>query len=293
LGVPTLAIHRAALHEVLLSSLPEGAVCLGKELVDVRQDDRQVTALFADGSEDHADLLIGADGIHSTVRARLFPPVALRYAGYTAWRGGASIPGNDPVRNALPAGTATESWGPGMRFGCLRIGPNEVYWFATENTPPGRSLAPRESKMLLLDRFACWHAPIPRLVELTRDDAVLNNDIVDFRPIPQWSNGRVVLLGDAAHATTPNMGQGACQAIESAAVLANALAQHGDLENALRAYQAARHARTAMINSRSWQIGKLGQINSPFLCALRDALIHSLSALGSSTMESAARFRAI
>ena len=275
-GAPTVAIHRAKLQRILLAALPAANVHLGKRLTQITQDASQVTgqvaAQFADGSTATGDVLIGADGIQSAVRRQLFPEAKLRYAGYTAWRGVVETTEEAALQAAI--GFTSESWGVGRRFGVVRISPQQVYWFATENAPPQQKFtSPAEMKTHLQALFKGWHVPVEMLIDATPAEAILHNDILDIAPSKQWSAGRVTLLGDAIHPTTPNLGQGACQAIESAVVLARCLQEQPDVAAAFRAYEAERQPRTAWITNTSWQIGKAGQISSPLLCALRNAVV--------------------
>jgi 2-polyprenyl-6-methoxyphenol hydroxylase-like FAD-dependent oxidoreductase len=271
-GAPTIAIHRAALHKVLLDALPEGAVRLGAACTRVEQDQAGVTASFADGSEARADFLIGADGVRSVIRRQLFPQVKLRYSGYTAWRGAVIS------QDEAALGITSETWGRGHRFGIVRMDSDRIYWFATANTKLGMTYPPAEQKALLLKIFGGWHHPIRHLLENTPAEAILHNDISDFAPMNQWRVGRVTLLGDAAHATTPNMGQGACMAIESADVLAQCLAPTADVAAAFRAYEARRKPRTAFITHQSWQIGRVAQMEYPWACAARNFVVKTFSA---------------
>lgn len=266
-GEPVVAIHRADLHRVLLSSLPEEVIRLDSVCSGFEQLKDGVTVHFADGQSERADLLIGADGIHSAIRKQLFPEVQLRYSGYTAWRG---VVETDEDKSA---GVTSESWGKGARFGRVPIGNNRVYWYATANMPEGRILAVSDRKEFLKQRFRGWHSPVEQLIEATPADAILHNDIHDFEPLEQWSRGRVTLLGDAAHATTPNMGQGACMAIESAVVLARCLSQKASPEESLRQYESERKPRTAWITRESRKIGRLGQLENPLARALRNLLV--------------------
>jgi FAD-dependent urate hydroxylase len=266
LGAPSIAVHRADLQRVLLSALP-GEVVQSKKFVGLEQDERGVTAFFADGSVEHADLLIGADGINSAVRRMLFPMVRLRYAGYAAWRGVVN------TRGGIQQDRAVESWGCGARFGIVPLNGKSIYWFATANVPAGRRLAGIERKNDLLQRFRGWHVPIETLIDATPPEEILYNDIFDFDPLPVWSQGRVTLLGDAAHATTPNLGQGACQAVESSVSLARSLAEESDLSAVLQRYEAERHQRTAWITATSRRLGQVGQMDNRLKCLLRNLAV--------------------
>lgn len=271
-GLPSLAIHRAALHRALLSALPDDAVQLASSCTSVAQDTHGVTATFADGREVRSDFLIGADGVRSVVRGQLFPDLQLRYSGYTAWRGAVM------TRDEATIGVSSETWGRGRRFGILRLDAERVYWFATANTHPGRTYSPEVRKALLLTTFGDWHHPIGHLLEQTPAGAILHNDIWDFAPMKRWSSGRITLLGDAAHATTPNLGQGACMAIESAYVLADCVAETDDIAAALLRYEDRRRERTAFITNQSWQIGRVGQWENPVACLLRNFVVKTFAA---------------
>src|SRR5579884_3885297 len=265
-GEMVVAVHRADLQRGLLEAAGDGVVRAGVEVVDFEQDAEGVNVRFADGSEERAEVLIGADGLRSAVRRRLHPESVPRYAGYTAWRGVNSFTGDV---------AAIESWGRGERFGLVPLGHGNLYWFATANAPE-HSQAPGGNRAELLRRFGRWHAPVPAVIEQTPESAILRNDIYDIKPLSTWSNGRVTLLGDAAHAMTPNLGQGACQAIEDAVVLADCLAHDRDAIEALRAYERARIPRTAMIIERSRRLGQVGQLQNPVATWLRDTLMAAL-----------------
>jgi 2-polyprenyl-6-methoxyphenol hydroxylase-like FAD-dependent oxidoreductase len=266
-GEPTIVIHRAKLRQILLDMLPAEWIRLGETCVGFRQDETGVTVRFASGRMDRADLLIGVDGIHSVVRQKLFPDVKPRYSGYTAWRGVVAT----EIARAL--GRTSESWGAGARFGIVPVSSREVYWYATANTPAGQRLTAKENKHALRRRFRGWHDPVEKLIEITPSKSILHNDIYDIEPMSQWSRGRVVLVGDAAHPTTPNLGQGACQAIESSLALASSLAHEPDLDAAFRRYEIGRMERTARITNQSWQIGRIGQLENRLACALRNFAI--------------------
>jgi FAD-dependent urate hydroxylase len=271
-GEPVVAIHRSTLHEILIHALKPNTLKLGIGFVKFEQNEDEVTVYLDNGKTDTADLLIGADGIHSTVRKQMFPDIQLRYSGYTAWRGVVK------TQDEVALGTTSESWGVGARFGIVRVDAKRVYWFATNNQPAGEKSAGEDRKAKLLKLFKDWHDPIPHLLDLTSADSILQNDISDIPPFASWTQGYVTLLGDSAHATTPNMGQGACMAIESAYVLSRSLKEEADLGSALRRYESERHARTAWVTNTSWTIGKGGQIGNPLLCRVRDFLVKATPA---------------
>ena len=272
-GEANLAVHRADLQGALLSALPEGTVWLGRELVGFSQNGREVVARFADGHEERGDLLVGADGIHSSVRAQLFGRRPPRYAGYTAWRGVA-----DAGEEGLPEGVGLNLWGRGSEFGLVGIGRGRFYWFATKNAPEGEADSAAGRRREVLDLLSGWYEPARATVEATADPKILRNDIYDREPLKSWGMGRVTLLGDAAHPMTPNLGQGACQAIEDAVVLARCLDGGEEVFASLRRYEDRRVSRTAAVVRRSRFVGKLIQLENPLLCRLRDAVAKRTSA---------------
>ncbi|UQA59556.1 FAD-dependent monooxygenase [Polyangium aurulentum] len=263
IGEPIIAIHRARLHRVLLSAVGEDKVRLGRKVTGYREDAEGVTATLEGGEEIRCALLVGADGLHSAVRKTLLGDEEPRYSGYTSWRGVC------PEPSGFDAHLAGETAGRGERFGVVPIGHGQVYWFAVANAPPGGHDAP-DPRPRLRARFGRWHAPIPALIDATPPDAILRTDIRDRPPVSRWSSRRVTLLGDAAHPMTPNLGQGGCQAIEDAVVLAECLSRNGELPGALAAYEARRMARANGMVTRAYELGRMMQWQNPLLCAVRD-----------------------
>ncbi len=253
--------HRADLVAALAGFLPVGVARYGYECTGVAQNGAHVAVTFANGHADEADAVIGADGIRSTIRAALFGPQEPRYAGYTCWRGICSRPAS------LKAGYIGEWWGRGRRFGITTLLGDRVYWFATHNAPKGQQW----DSSAVANLFKDWVEPVPQLIASTSH--LLHNDIVDRPPTPVWSRGRVGLIGDAAHPTTPNLGQGGCQAIEDGVVLARNMAADPDPARALKAYTAERYPRTASITNESWRFGKIGQWQGNLSCRIRDRML--------------------
>jgi 2-polyprenyl-6-methoxyphenol hydroxylase-like FAD-dependent oxidoreductase len=267
-GAPSVCAHRADLQQTLAAALDPGRVHLNATCVGFAEDAGGVTARFADGRTARGALLVGADGIRSAVRDQLLGRSEPRYAGYFAYRGIAR--GEFPE---LPPGRTEFAVGRGAQLGLFHCGPGRAYWFATVNAPAGTPTPDPDSlKAEAVKRFAGWYDPIPAVIAATEPTAVLKGDIIDRPPTWPWGRGRVTLLGDAIHPTTPNLGQGACQALEDAVVLADCLRRRGPTEAGLREYEQARRARTAMVTRRSWSLGKVFQLENRIAIAARNWL---------------------
>jgi len=261
-GAPSIAIHRARLQATLLAAVDAAQIHTGHELRGYEQDQHQVHALFEDGSRATGALLVGADGLRSAVRRQLLGDTPLRYAGYTSWRAVA------PVFGLSPAHEAIEIWGRGLRFGIVPISQAETYWFAVANAPAGE--ADSEARATLLERFSGFVDPVRALLEATPAERIFRTDIHDRKPVATWSDRRVCLLGDAAHPTTPNLGQGGCMAIEDAVVLAHHLHEHARLTDALAAYERKRIVHTTKIVNASWNFGRVAQLEGKLSTWFRD-----------------------
>ncbi len=265
LDIPVM-VHRARLHEAILASVPDTVeIRTGVTVTDADPAGAVVTDA---GDRIAGDLVVAADGLRSVVRSALHPGPRPRYAGYTAYRG------------LAPAGTADgggETWGRGSRFGYAPLSDGRIYWYATANTPPGRVV---DAHGDVVRRFTAWHDPIPALLAATPADAVLHNDVYDLPlPLAPFASGRVALLGDAAHAMTPNLGRGACAAIEDAAALTRLLGAYDEIATALTSYDAERRRPTATLIRRSRLVGAVGQLDNRFALALRDTALRAAGAL--------------
>jgi len=256
-------VHRARLHEALVSELEI------RDGIEVRTG-VTVTSL---ADLDDADVVVAADGIRSTIRKELHQREDVRYAGYTAYRGVTAepVPGDAST-------TGGETWGTGVRVGYAPLVDGRTYWFVTANRPAGETGGDHHADVTAL--VGDWHEPIPQLLAATPPSAVLRGDICDLRlPLKRFDHGRVALLGDAAHATTPNLGQGACAAIEDAAVLAAQLAGHARVESALVAYDRTRRPATSRLIRASRLVGVIGQVDNAPVVAVRDAGLAGLGAI--------------
>jgi 2-polyprenyl-6-methoxyphenol hydroxylase-like FAD-dependent oxidoreductase len=252
-----------------MDRLPADAFVGGKALTRVDDDGAHVTAHFEDGTRAEGDLLIGAEGIGSTVRRQLFPHIRPRYSGQTSYRGIADI----------ATSLSCEAWGDRVRVGSVPVNATQTYWYSTQPAPEHGGDASKENALRdLLAATVDFAAPLRAVIAATAPDRLLRTDIADLPPLPTWHQGRVALLGDAAHATTPNLGQGGNQALEDALALADALAAHPDHRAAFEAYQRARKPRAEMIVARSRQLGGMVHLPASWMHAARNALLRAMPA---------------
>ncbi|MEU5064947.1 FAD-dependent monooxygenase [Streptomyces virginiae] len=277
-GMPPIAVPRPAFTAALAAALPPGGLRYGTTVTGVDDAAGRPTVRTAEGPDLSADLVVAADGIHSPLRRAYFPAhPGLHYIGETAWRTLVDAPD-------LPIPSMSETWGRGERFGVTPLADGRFYLYATALAPAGtRSADPRAE---LRDRFGSWHDPIPALLDrVGRFDPadVLQNDLYDLAaPLPRLHHGRIAWIGDAAHAMAPNLGQGGCQAIEDAVVLAHLLPA-GDTEAAadeavpaaLAAYTAARRDRTDAVRRRARRVGRLGALRNPLAVTARDLAVRA------------------
>ena len=267
LATPALGLRRSDLQHALWSALPAGIVTTGQGVEGFAALNDRVLVRRQDGTQQEAALLVGADGLHSQVRADLHGPEPLRYAGCVCWRALVRLP------LARPPGLFTESVGRGRCFGLMPCGADTYYWFATLNHPAGTAAALAGDRARVLREFAGWHEPVEKIIAATPPEAILCHEFEDRPPRRHWGAGRVTLLGDAAHPMLPNLGQGGCTALEDAVTLAQLLSG-GRVELAdLRAWERARHRRTATMQIQSRRVGQIGQLAHPWAVALRDTVL--------------------
>jgi 2-polyprenyl-6-methoxyphenol hydroxylase-like FAD-dependent oxidoreductase len=263
-GAPTINLTRAALHRLLSEALGPVRIQHGAQVTSFADDGTAVEVSAAAGRRWTSDIVVGADGIGSTVRRALNPDWQPRYAGYVAWRGLL------PFEHArVPHESFQQFWGPGMRFCLYYVGEHDVYWIAIANAPAGATDRPGSVSEDLVQRYRGWAEPITEIIAATPEQAILRTDISDVDPGATWGRGRATLLGDAAHAMTFNVGQGACSAIEDAVVLADRLHKAGDQEAALRAYEAESRARTQPLQRLGRRIGKMAMWSNPVATGVR------------------------
>jgi salicylate hydroxylase len=267
-GAGYFGAHRADLHAVLQQAVPIRCIRLNALCSAVTQTGDRALLSFADGSEAEADVVIGADGIRSAVRASLFGPDTPRFTGHIVWRG--LVP-SDALPKGLIEPDMTAWFGPRgtvvhyyVRRGAL------VNWIAHyEADWREESWSVETDWREAAEAYAGWHPTLAQL--FSRTERCYKWALYDRDPLPQWSEGRVTLLGDAAHPMLPYLAQGAAQAVEDGYVLAELLARHrSDPHGALAAYEAARRPRTARIQLHARERGRINNATSPLARLKRD-----------------------
>jgi 2-polyprenyl-6-methoxyphenol hydroxylase-like FAD-dependent oxidoreductase len=243
LGEPLVVLARADLMGVLTDALAPGTVNFG---VPVRRPE---------DVQGEASALIGADGTRSVVARWLNGPLADRYVGYTAWRGVAA--------SGMDESLAGETLGPGAEVGHVPLGPDRTYWFATERVPEGQ--ANEDERAHLAARFADWPDPIPELIAATPPSDLLRNDLYDRATARQWSRGSTVIIGDAAHPMRPHLGQGGCQGLEDAVILARLVGDGSDLPGAFARFASVRKRRVRALVRESKRIGQVLNLRPEWL----------------------------
>jgi 2-polyprenyl-6-methoxyphenol hydroxylase-like FAD-dependent oxidoreductase len=265
-GCKGYVLHRGSLHAAIAARVRPDAMRTGAEVVAIEQADGEVRVRLRDGSAVAGDLLVGADGLNSVVRRHVLDDGPPRYAGETIFRGIADFALARPD-------ISRELFGAGRRAAYYELGPGRVYWWATAPLAAGTEIPQPERRAYLAEAFAGWAFDLPAIFTHTPERSILQNDIYDRPPSRRWHRGRAVLLGDAAHPTTPNLGQGACMAIEDAVVLARAIAEARDSDEAFARFHRRRSRRTTQIVRMSRWWGRAGLWKHPALTALRDGLI--------------------
>nr|WP_239565899.1 FAD-dependent oxidoreductase [Paenibacillus sacheonensis] len=256
-STPTVGIPRYELLRILADRLSEGTIKWNKKIRCLTETEVE----FEDGTSVEADLVIAADGIHSTVRSQ-FIHDSLRYSGYTSWRGIANTKLSSPYE-----GVMTQFWGNGVRFGFLPLIDGKTYWFMTANAK--EKATERDDVLKFIGSLP---KPADAIFEGQDHSQIIHLDIYDRRPIPKWSFGNALLLGDSAHPMTPSLGQGACMALEDAVIFSACYASSKSIQQIYDEFEAIRIPRVNAVVQLSRRIGMVGQIQQPLLARLRDRI---------------------
>ena len=272
-----VCLLRPELQQILLEALPEGTVRTGAAFEKFEDTGNGIRVFFSDGRTAEGDILVGADGLYSKVRAnlngrkRLEEPV---YSGTCCWRGyfnGSGLTLDSQYSWA-------EFWGQGTRFGYFDVGGGRFAFYGFNNTPAGGNDDALGGPLnALRSLFKGYADPVPAIIEALDREKIYRDDIVDRPPLgTQWGQGRVTLIGDAAHPVQPNLGQGGCMAVEDSFELASLLFTSrtgGDtVPSLLRQFEGSRTQRVTRVFNSSRQIGKLGQADIAIGCFLRNGI---------------------
>ena len=265
-GVIDVGVSRQDLQALLVEAVGVDRIRLGARCTGFEQDGEGVRVKLADGGEERGSLLIGADGLRSTVRAQIHGEQEPHYVGYTQWQ--SLIP---DAGSLLPPRDERVLFGAGSRAVLHHVGGERLFWAAVlygERDGPEA----QAGKDALRERFAGWQEPVAAAIAATPEEQIARLQIYDRKPLSNWGAGRVTLLGDAAHPMTTNLSQGACQTLEDAAVLARCLGERAQIEPALRSYEQARIKRTSPVVKQSALLARTGALKRPLACAARDRM---------------------
>lgn len=242
-----VAIHRAELQRILAENLSADAIQLNHSLQKIEKRENYILD-FENGNHIESQIIFGADGIKSPIRNQILKTGTIRNSGQKCWRG--LLDFDLPEKHHQEA---FEIWGKGKRFGFVKISDKKVYWYACVNEKSfGRSIE-------IAEIFNDFDPLVLQLIEATASENIICNTISDLAPIPQWYSENLCLIGDAAHATTPNMGQGACQAIEDAYIIGKLLENSQDFNTIFKTFQSIRRKKVDYIVNTSRTIGKVSQ----------------------------------
>ena len=267
-GNATYGIHRATLQLTLAACLNQ-TINTGHRLSSIQQLDDKVEAVFENGNVAVGDIIVGADGIRSVVREQYVTRANYRYSGQTCWRA--------IIDTQLPPeefSVGAEVWGNkgGLRASYTQLGGNQVYFWTTMKIAAGIHVKNEDALALIQKELTPFSGYMQQIIRMIQPERLIHSDLFDMQPIKKWYHNRIVLLGDAAHATTPNLGQGASQAIEDAWVLADNIAKY-DYTNAFANYQQKRITRATKVVNTSYQLAQLTNLGGPFFSTIKSALL--------------------
>ena len=275
LGTRTFIVLRSDMQLGIYRDLGDEIVELGAACTGFEQDAEGVTVKLEDGREERGAVLLGADGIRSAVRAQLRGD-SPRYAGYSGWRGVARM---DPP--PLPPGLGKQVGGRGRTWGAFGLSENRIYWFSSRKMEAGLGDSPAGRKEDVRRTFHGAPEWVTEVIEATPEESMIRADIYDRPPVDRWGEGRVTLLGDAAHATTPNTGQGGSHAMldgvvvaERLAAISGSFADAAAVAAALRSYEQERIPETSKVVKEAGFVGKFVHFENPVACKFRDLVFY-------------------
>jgi len=259
-----IAIHRGKLQQILIDQLESTKINLDFKLTSIVENANGYDLKFENGEQIQSSTVLGADGLNSIVRQNLFPNNSVRNANQICWRGVTEYELPTKFRNEL-----NEAWGKSERFGFVQIAENKVYWYALKSFKNNMN----EFSINDLEQyFSDYNSEIQDIIKSAKKEQINTAEISDLKPTNIWYKENVCLIGDSAHATTPNMGQGACQAIEDAFVLSECLDKYG-ITKAFFEYQKLRLPKAHQVVKASWLVGKMAHLSNPILIGLRNQML--------------------
>ncbi|WP_074407893.1 FAD-dependent monooxygenase [Aquimarina megaterium] len=262
--VKNIAIHRGTLQQILINELKSNDVNLNYRLKKIKPNDNGYLLTFENGKQIESATLIGADGLKSVVRQHLFPDTIIRNAKQICWRGVTDFKLPNTYKNEL-----NEAWGKTDRFGFVKIAEHKVYWYALKSFKNDKN----EFSVHDIEKyFDKYNSVIKSIISSTKKEEINTAEISDLKPTNFWYKEKVCLIGDAAHAMTPNMGQGACQAIEDAYILSECLHKY-EVDQAFATFQKLRLPKAHQVVKASWMLGKIAHLSNPILIGIRNQLM--------------------
>jgi 2-polyprenyl-6-methoxyphenol hydroxylase-like FAD-dependent oxidoreductase len=259
-----IAIHRGTLQQILIDKLKSTKINLDHKLTSIVKNSNGYSLEFENGERIQSSTVLGADGLNSIVRQNLFPNNSIRNANQICWRGVTDYELPTKFKNEL-----NEAWGKSERFGFVQIAENKVYWYALKTFKKTKN---EFSVNNLEQYFNDYNLVIKDIIKSTKKEQINTAEISDLKPTNIWYKENVCLIGDSAHATTPNMGQGACQAIEDAYVLSECLDKYG-INQAFTEYQKLRLPKAHQVVKTSWLVGKMAHLSNPILIGFRNQML--------------------
>ncbi len=263
-GAPSYCLDRSDLRAALLEEAGDCPIHLGVAATGYRNDPDGVRVRFADGREVHADLLVGADGIHSAIRRQLVGAEEPRTGGFVCW-----LATQEFAHPNVPRGASNHYWGAGMRFGMHDVGDGRIYWWGTKNATAEQARDWQGGKDDVIRAYAGWAEEVQDIIAATPEAGIIAVPAQDRPFRGRWGEGAVTLLGDAAHPMLPSLGQGAGSSVEDAVILAHCLSNSAEPVGALRRYEELRRKRTRMLVNKSRSLGRIEQLEAAFPRAVR------------------------
>ncbi|MEH7440870.1 FAD-dependent monooxygenase [Bacillus sp. JJ1122] len=261
-----LFMKRSTIMNILAGALLPGSLHINKELIDFEQNVHTIKLNFKDGCTAEAEYLIGCDGADSLIRKKLIPESQLTLSGSVCWRG---IIDNPSFSEIL----YTETWGPRGRFGITPMPGNRLYWYAFKKAASSTTNMFNWNPMDLLFNFFYYHDPIQQILENTPSENIIFDELFVLQPLEHFYYGNILLVGDSAHASMPNIGQGASQAIEEAAYLSKWISTEDSIEKAFEKYELNRLTRMKLVKNETKVYELAAKVDFPILCSIRNKLL--------------------